>query len=317
MPRLDQREPATAGAQEFGGVGAVDQSRLGADQEHQARLLVAGRRDLRRLAIGLAHDARQRRARKRRVQRRDDDGVDARIASRIEATIARSSECSAPSASIEPPGPEAEDHRRRRERPGQQAELPPEHDQHDDRADAEDHRQDEPPAGAAHQPALARQHMRIDDAGDQDRDRRIERQHVVRQLGHHQLEHDPGRHDPGQQEFRALLAPRRPDARHRHARRASRPARTSPRTARNNSPAARHGPPAPLDHLAQQIVADRFGEEAVAGAAHDGEEPRQHQEAEPDHARESAAAPRASAPSGRSPPSARRSARRTSRSAAP
>ena len=43
--------------------------------------------------------------------------------------------------------------------------------------------------------------MRIDNAGDQDRDRRIERQHVMRQLGDHQFEHDPGRHDPGQQEL--------------------------------------------------------------------------------------------------------------------
>ena len=50
-----------------------------------------------------------------------------------------------------------------------------------------------------------RQHARADDAGDQDRDRGIERQHVVRQLGHHELEQDPGRHDPGQQEFCAGL----------------------------------------------------------------------------------------------------------------
>ena len=52
----------------------------------------------------------------------------------------------------------------------------------------------------------------LDNAGDQDGDRRIKRQHVVRQLGDHELEHDPGRHQPGQQELRARLAPRRPDA---------------------------------------------------------------------------------------------------------
>ena len=37
-------------------------------------------------------------------------------------------------------------------------------------------------------------------------------------------------------------------------------------------------------HLADQILADRFGKETRAGTADDGEEPGQHQNAEPDHA---------------------------------
>ena len=110
------------------------------------------------------------------------------------------------------------------------------------------------------QPALPRQHMRIDHAGDQDRDRRIERQHVMRQLGDHQFQHDPGRHDPAQQKLRALLAPRRPDARHRHGgERRARPERHP----EQREVIARRRAVRLLgaDHLAHQVVADRFGEE--------------------------------------------------------
>ena len=42
--RVDQREAAAALAQEFGGAGAIGEARVGAEQEHQARLLIAGRR---------------------------------------------------------------------------------------------------------------------------------------------------------------------------------------------------------------------------------------------------------------------------------
>ena len=131
------------------------------------------------------------------------------------------------------------------------------------------------------EPALPRQHLGIDHAGDQDRDRRIKRQHVMRQLGDHEFQHDPGRHDPAQQEFRALLAPRRPDARNRHGgERRARPERHPEQreiVARRRAVRLLRA-----DHLAHQVVADRLGKEIRAGTADDGEEPGQHQNAEPD-----------------------------------
>ena len=94
---------------------------------------------------------------------------------------------------------------------------------------------------------------------------------------------DPGRHDPGEQELGALFAPRRPHAGHRHRgeRRAGPEGQPEQQQVESGRRAVRllHA-----DDLAQEIAADRLGEERVAGAAHDGEEPGQHQNAQPDQA---------------------------------
>ena len=105
----------------------------------------------------------------------------------------------------------------------------------------------------------------------------------MRQLGDHQFQHDPGRHDPAQQEFRALLAARRPDARDRHGgQRRARPERhPEQREIVSRRRAMRL---LRAHHLAHQILPDRFGKETRAGTADDGEEPGQHQNAEPDQA---------------------------------
>ncbi len=39
------------------------------------------------------------------------------------------------------------------------------------------------------------------------------------------------------------------------------------------------------EHLAEQVLSDRLGEERIAGAADDGEEPGQHQQRKPGDAR--------------------------------
>ena len=147
--------------------------------------------------------------------------------------------------------------------------------------------------------ACATRPPRFEDAGDQDRDRRIERQHVMRQLGDHHFEHHPGRHQPGQQEVRARLAPRLPD-------RAARPgpASTAPGqnvTQNSSEVIARRRAMRFLtaDHLGQHVLADRLREEAAAGLGDDRDEPGQHQQRAARRSRRPAAATRASAPSGR------------------
>ena len=97
---------------------------------------------------------------------------------------------------------------------------------------------------AAHQPDAPRQHFRLDRSGDQDGDGRIERQHVMRQLGHDQFEHDPATAPatPAESARRARGAPPKPRA--PPVRPASRRERTSRRTAASRVPAARHASPA-------------------------------------------------------------------------
>ncbi len=93
-----------------------------------------------------------------------------------------------------------------------------------DRCDNYENRSDrgyrKPPGGATDQPG-SRQHATFQRADGQDRDRRIERQHVVRQLGHHHFEHDPGRDQPCQEILRAGLPPRPPDCGSGHPRQRS------------------------------------------------------------------------------------------------
>ena len=62
--RIDERETAWRPAQEIGGAGAIGESGVGAEQKHQARLLIGpGRGDPRVLATAAAHALGDHRAR--------------------------------------------------------------------------------------------------------------------------------------------------------------------------------------------------------------------------------------------------------------
>ena len=99
LARLDEGEAAFAAAQEFGGAGAVGEAGRGAGEEYEARLVVARRGRERAGAAAVAHDAGQRHAREQR--RRATGTIRPNIATRDQdrSAMARSSACSAPSAS--------------------------------------------------------------------------------------------------------------------------------------------------------------------------------------------------------------------------
>ena len=75
--RVDQRETARPLVEELRGARAVGEARVGAEQEHQARLLIiAGRGDVRFVATARAQVIGDQRAREQRRQRREGDGID-------------------------------------------------------------------------------------------------------------------------------------------------------------------------------------------------------------------------------------------------
>ena len=127
---------------------------------------------------------------------------------------------------IEAPGVEAEDRRGRRERPGEPAELAAHIDQRDDRRrPAAPRRRSATSRCSATRCGFSDSARRSIVARDQDRDRRIERQHVVRQLGDDELEHDPARHEPGEQEAQSAARAAAATPQAPRSRRAARPAR--------------------------------------------------------------------------------------------
>ena len=158
-------------------------------------------------------------------------------------------------------------------------------DETDDR-DGRKHRgEDRPHHGEARQMRIVREHAALDRARDQDRDRRIERQHVVRQLGDDELEHDPARHDPGEQEARRRLAPLAPHRgrRDRGERRRGPEGEPEQQQVIAGRRAVRF---LALEDLGEQILPDRLLQEAVPCPRHDGDEPRQHQDQHPEDADE-------------------------------
>ena len=228
----------------------------------------------------VAQRMRDLRARKHRRQRRHHDAVDGKGQKHRRDHGVQERALGAVVV-VEPPREQPEDHRRRHERPGQKHRLA----RQGDRANDGDHRGSrryrKPPGRAAPQPR-PRQHPPLQRADGQDRDRRIERQHIMRQLGQHQFENDPGRHQPRQQEFRAGLAPRPPDRRRSHARqRRARPERHPEQQQIN---ARRCAVGFLRRELAQHVAADRVREERIAGAPEDRDEPGQHQNQHPHHA---------------------------------
>ena len=107
----------------------------------------------------------------------------------------------------------------------------------------------------------------------------------MRQLGHHCFEHDPGRNEPGQQEARAGFAPRHPDRRRREARQdRPRPERHPEQQQIKSRRRAMRLLPA--GDFFQHVMTERLHEKAVAGFGDDGDEPRQHQNDQPDESGE-------------------------------
>ena len=101
----------------------------------------------------------------------------------------------------------------------------------------------------------------------------------MRQLGQHHLEHDPGRDQPCQQILRAGLAPRAPHRRRRHPR--QRRAGPERHPEQQEIQAGRRAMGFLRGQLAQHVAADRIGEERIARAPEDRDEPRQHQHQHP------------------------------------
>ena len=104
-----------------------------------------------------------------------------------------------------------------------------------------------------------------------------ERQRIVRQLGRHQLEDEPARHDPSEAEAHRIIAATAPypgdgQAREQREGPEGRP-EGDEEEARRRAVGLLHA-----GHLADEVVADRFGEEGTSGLEHDGNAPRQHEE---------------------------------------
>jgi len=129
VPRLDESEAAAALEQKVGRPLAIGEACRSAEQEHQARLVIAGRRIQRPLAVGMNIVGEQR-ARKQRTQQRHDraghrdrqhDRGDGGAQQRALRAVGL----------VKPPGQKSEDHRRGGKRPRQQPELPPQDDDRD------------------------------------------------------------------------------------------------------------------------------------------------------------------------------------------
>ena len=165
----------------------------------------------------LAQDAREGRARKQLAERGNDQTENGDCGQDRGRDGAQQSVLG-PVGLVEAPRQEAQHCRYSHQGPDQQSELPADCRERDDASDSCRHRNDEPPDRAPLEDGLARQCARVDHAGDQDGDRRIERQHVMRQLRHHELKDEPRRHEPSQQESDRSLAPGAPDRRRRQCR---------------------------------------------------------------------------------------------------
>ncbi len=186
---------------------------------------------------------------------------------------------------VEPPGEERRDHRRRGERPGGEARPLPDRDIDGDRPDRSDRSKDKPPHGRPLQPVGLRQRLPVDRACDQNRDRRVERQHIVRQLRHREFEDDPARHDPGEQKPHAgLVAPSPHGAGGERREHRSR----KEREPEQREIVARRAPMHFLRaaHFGEQIASERLGEERRAAARDDRDEPRQHEQQHPGEPRQ-------------------------------
>src|SRR6266702_7832396 len=214
LARFDESKTATAGEQKIGGAGGIGEVRPGAREKYKAWLFVAGAGRDRTWTRRLAQYFGESDAGEDRLKRRDDDRV---YTDRHQHNPFHRPRERAFGAFlvIQLPGEEAADDGAGKERPGQQRQIAFDYDRSDDGDDADDHRDQEPPHDAADKPWPMRQHAGLDRARGQDRDRRIERQHVVRQLGDNGFEHDPRWHQPGQKKARGRLAPYRPDRGHR------------------------------------------------------------------------------------------------------
>ncbi len=111
----------------------------------------------------------------------------------------------------------------------------------------------------------------------EDRDRRHQGQHVMRELGRNRLEQEPGGDDPGEQEGRGILAPVRPGQRKAQ----SREGRARPEGREEHDEIGARGRPVLLGgapDLGEHVPAHRGAEEGTAALARDGEEPGRHDE---------------------------------------
>ena len=128
-----------------------------------------------------------------------------------------------------------------------------------------------------------RQNPALERADNQDANRRIERQHIMRQLGDDEFENDPRRQQPGQQELRARLAPRAPDSRHsKTGKRRAGPERDPEQQEVESGRCAVRLLCA--RNLVQHIAAEGVREERVACLEEDQNEPRQHEHQRPHQA---------------------------------
>ena len=108
----------------------------------------------------------------------------------------------------------------------------------------------------------------------------VKRQHVVRQLGGNQFEDEPRRHQPGEQELRCRLAMLSPHIRRGdRGQRCGRPERHPEHGEIITGRPAMRLPRA--EHFAQQVMADRFDKEIGPGTPEDRDEPRQHEQQQP------------------------------------
>ena len=117
-------------------------------------------------------------------------------------------------------------------------------------------------------------------ARDENGDGGIKRQHIVRKLGRDELEKDPGRNKPGEQKLHRRFPTPLPDPRRGDGSERRRRPERHPEYGKivSRRPAMR------LLHardLADQVAADRFDEETLAGAPENGDEPRKHQHQQP------------------------------------
>ena len=104
----------------------------------------------------------------------------------------------------------------------------------------------------------------------------------MRQLRHHQFQNEPGWHQPGQQEFRAGLAPRRPDRRRGQAGQHRARKEHQPKE-HEIGPRRRAMTLLAAVQFRNEVVAERLGDEGIVCPADDRDEPGQHQRGNPRH----------------------------------